>query len=77
MISILDIDEAGLSAEDKSAEWEEEFQKIFNGPLLAAKGIMELLSMSPKERDAKIKAGGKDVERMVKHVDRMRGYMNG
>jgi hypothetical protein len=72
MIKITDVLGAFVEAQLRAAEWEQEFQESFFGPLKIAEQVQAFLAAAPEERAA---LAPDEQVRMGEHARRMQGVM--
>lgn len=77
MLNRLDLDEAGIDAERVRDEWEIEFQKRFNGPLLMAAQLQQLMRMPPEAQAQFAQERPDEFEKLAAHIERMAASMGG
>ena len=72
MIKITDVLGAFVEAQLRAAEWEQEFQEQFFGPLKIAEQVQAFLAAAPEERAA---MAPDEQARMGEHARRMQEQM--
>ena len=79
MVTIVDVLGAMVEAQLKAAEWEAEFQAVFNAPLKLAAEVQQFLAMPPDPSTGSGRAAmaPDQHETMVGHARRMQSMMGG
>lgn len=72
MLTIIDADEAFMNTRAKIEGWEFEFQQQFNGPLIQARMMQELMMLPPDQLQAYKKADPESFSKLSKMIERMR-----
>lgn len=68
MLTIVDVEEAGIEAEAIAAQWEQEFIRNFTVPLVRMQAVMGLLSLPPEVRAG---VGGRLAGPAKQRIERM------
>ncbi len=71
MLTTIDVDEAALEAEAIAQDWEAEFQRAFQAPLILARSLQAMLAL-PAEMRPLVQGDPKRLARVGQRLERMR-----
>jgi hypothetical protein len=69
MLTVIDLDEAQIEAEAQAQQWEQDFQRAFNAPMLRMQAVMSLLALPDEMRSI---VRGPLAEQGQQRVEKMR-----
>lgn len=77
MLTVIDLDSAIALADAKAAEWDQEFELKWNGPLIEADAVRRYLGLGDAERQALKALDPALVARLEQRVDELKRKIEG